>query len=136
MTDLKNASAKGPSQDPRRALGAEGEALAAAYLARAGYRIAARNVRADGVELDLVALRGGLVVIVEVKTRRGRGYGAPEEAVDERKRTRLVRGGQAWLREHRPRARWLRFDVVSCEKRTDGWSVRHLEAAFDAGDTR
>jgi putative endonuclease len=121
--------------DPRRALGAEGEALAAAALARAGYRIAARNVRADGVELDLVALRGGLVVIVEVKTRQGRGYGAPEEAVDARKRARLVRGGQAWLREHRPRARRLRFDVVSCEKHADGWSVRHLEAAFDASDT-
>ena len=75
MTDPERA-------DPRRALGARGEALAAALLARAGYRIAARNVRAAGVELDLVAVRGGLVVVVEVKTRSGRGFGAPEEAVD------------------------------------------------------
>lgn len=127
MTDPERA-------DPRRALGARGEALAAALLARAGYRIAARNVRAAGVELDLVAVRGGLVVVVEVKTRRGRGFGAPEEAVDARKRARLVRGGQAWLREHRPRARRLRFDVVSCELGAAGWSLRHLEDAFGAGD--
>ena len=117
----------------RRALGAEGEALAAAFLARAGYRIAARNVRAAGVELDLVAQRGGTVVVVEVKARRGERYGAPEEAVDARKRARLVRGGWAWLREHRPRARLLRFDVVACRLGADGWSLTHWEGAFDAG---
>ena len=116
----------------RRALGAEGEALAAAFLARAGYRIAARNVRAAGVELDLVATRGGQVVIVEVKTRHSRRLGAPEEAVDARKRARLVRGGLAWLRENRPRARRLRFDVITCERAASGWRVRHWEGAFDA----
>ena len=58
--------------DARRALGAEGEARAAAHLERLGFRLLERNARADGVELDLVAARGGLVVFVEVKTRRGR----------------------------------------------------------------
>ena len=124
--------------DRRALLGAEGETLAAAHLERAGYRIAARNVRVGGVELDLVAVRGGLVVIVEVKSRSGRGWGAPEEAGDARKRARLVRGGLAWLREHRPRARRLRFDVVSCELSGAGpgadWTITHLEAAFDASD--
>ena len=42
------------------ALGAEGELRAARFLARRGYRILARNVRADGVEIDLVAARGAL----------------------------------------------------------------------------
>jgi putative endonuclease len=69
----------------RRSLAAEGERLAAEHLARAGYRIVARNVRADRVEIDLVAARGALVVFVEVKTRAARGFGAPEEAVDARK---------------------------------------------------
>ena len=53
----------------QRSLAAEGERLAAEHLARAGYRIVARNVRADGVEIDLVAARGELVVFVEVKAR-------------------------------------------------------------------
>ncbi len=85
-------------QSDRRRLGSEGEARAAAHLEARGYRIVGRNVRAGGVEIDLVARRAGVVVFVEVKTRRsGRSY-APEESVDARKRARLVRGAAAWLR--------------------------------------
>ena len=58
--------------DRRHALGAEGEARAAAHLERAGYRIVAHNVRAGGVELDLIARRGETLVFVEVKTRQDR----------------------------------------------------------------
>ena len=116
----------------RRSLALEGERLAAEHLARAGYRIVARNVRAGGVEIDVVAARGRLVVFVEVKARRGRGFGAPEEAVDPRKCARLVRGARAWLREHAPRAR-ARFDVIAVEPDQDGvLRVRHLPDAFDA----
>lgn len=120
----------------RRSLGIAGEERAAAHLAAHGYRILARNARAGRVELDLVAMRGRLLVIAEVKTRRSRSGGAPEEAVDYRKRERLVQGAAAWLAEH-PRARvaQVRFDVVACEWDAGrGWSVRHLEGAFDAGD--
>jgi len=121
--------------DARRALGAEGEARAAALLEARGYRIVARNVRADGVEMDLVVARAGLVAFVEVKTRRSRRGGAPEEAVDARKRARLVRAASAWLRAHGAGVRRVRFDVVACEQGPDGtWRLRHWEGAFDAGD--
>ena len=123
------------SQASRRALGIEGETRAAAHLVARGYRIVGRNVRAGRVELDLVATRGRLVVIVEVKTRRSRAAGAPEEAVDFRKRERLVRGANAWLAAYPGRVARVRFDVVACEwDAMRGWSLRHLEAAFDAGD--
>jgi putative endonuclease len=119
--------------EERRRLGAEGEARAAAHLARAGYRIVDRNVRAGGVEIDLVAERAGLVVFVEVKTRRSRARGAPEEAVDARKRARLARGAAAWLRERRLRFRRARFDVITCEPEPGGaWRLRHWEGAFEA----
>ena len=122
-------------QDDRRRLGARGEACAAAQLERRGYRIVDRNVRAGGVEIDLVARRAGLVVFVEVKTRRGRRFGTAEEAVDARKRARLVRGASAWLRSHVARPRRVRFDVIAVEARADGgFELRHLEGAFDAGD--
>jgi putative endonuclease len=119
--------------DDRRSLASEGERLAAEHLARAGYRIVARNVRADGVEIDVVAERPGLVVFVEVKTRRTRGFGAPEEAVDRGKCARLVRGARSWLREHaRPGVR-ARFDVIAVEPDASGrLHVRHLTGAFDA----
>jgi len=118
----------------RLTLATEGEQLAAEHLARAGYRIAARNVRADGVEIDLVATRGALVVFVEVKTRRGRGFGTPAEAVDARKCARLVRGARAWLSAHGPRHARARFDVICVEPGPDGaLRVCHLPSAFDAG---
>jgi putative endonuclease len=62
-----------------------------------GYRILARNVRAGGVELDLIVRRGRRLVFCEVKLKEGPGYGDPLEAVDRWKRERLRRGAQAWL---------------------------------------
>ena len=115
------------------ALGAEGEARAARFLARRGYRILARNVRAGGVEIDLVAARGALLAFVEVKTRRTSDFGAPEEAVDARKQARLVRGAAAWLHGRRARNHHVRFDVIVCEFDASGdWQLRHLKNAFDA----
>ena len=114
-------------------LGAYGEARAAAHLLARGYRITARNVRAGGVEMDLIVRRGRVLAFVEVKTRRTRAFGAPEESVDARKRARLIRGAAAWLREHRVGAAQVRFDVIVCEiDPQKGWRVRHLEGAFDA----
>lgn len=121
--------------DGRRAVGSDGEACAAAWLEAHGWRVLGRNVRAGGVELDLVAARGRTLAFVEVKTRRSRSAGAPEEAVDARKRARLVRGASAWLATHGGRGWQVRFDVVTCEAEPNGtWRVRHLENAFDAGD--
>ena len=92
-----------------------------------------RNARASGVEIDLIAQRAGVLAFVEVKTRRTRRAGAPEESVDARKQARLVRGAAGWLRTHRVRSRRLRFDVVVCEVDAEGaWRLRHLEGAFDA----
>jgi len=62
-----------------------------------GYRILARNVRAGGVELDLIVRRGRRLVFCEVKLKEGPRFGDPLEAVDEWKRERLRRGVQAWL---------------------------------------
>ena len=121
--------------DRRRALGAEGERRAAEFLAQRGYRVRDRNVRAGGVEVDLVATRGRLVAFVEVKTRRSAAFGPPELAVDAAKRRRLVRAAAAWLRENRHRASTVRFDVVTCRLQASGeWRIEHWPGAFDAGD--
>ncbi len=118
----------------RNELGAEGERRAADHLAARGYRIVGRNVRAGGVEMDLIARRGHLVVFVEVKTRRAGGPGSGEDAVDARKRLRLVRGASAWMHEQPRGIRRARFDVIVCEcsREERDWRLRHLEGAFDA----
>jgi putative endonuclease len=122
------------TSDPRRALGAEGEARAAKHLVRRGYRIVARNVRAGGVEIDLIARRGTVLAFVEVKTRSGAqpSHGAPALAVDARKQARIARGAAAWLHAERVRVRSVRFDVVSCWKDASGWRIEHWPGAFDA----
>lgn len=117
-----------------RALGAAGEAHAAAYLREQGYRILARNVRADGVEIDIVARRRRTLVIVEVKTRRSRYAGRAEEAVHAGKRARLVRGAAAWLHANPQRGCTIRFDVIVCEATLGELQVQHWPGAFDAGD--
>jgi putative endonuclease len=62
-----------------------------------GFRVLARNVRAGGVELDLIVRRGRRLVFCEVKLKEGPRFGDPLEAVDEGKRERLRRGAEAWL---------------------------------------
>src|SRR3954447_12159437 len=62
-----------------------------------GYRILGRNVRAGGVELDLIVRRGRRLVFVEVKQKSGTAYGDPIEAVGEWKQERLRRGIESWL---------------------------------------
>lgn len=139
----------------RQWLGREGEARAARFLETRGYRIVARNVRADRVEIDLIARRGGLLVFVEVKSRRASRHGHAAEAVDERKQRRLRRGAHAWLTANpieARRTRDRRFDVVTCILDADPgadptvetfgaqnetsapkaarWSIEHWEAAF------
>ena len=124
-----------PPEEDRRRLGSRGETRAAEYLQQHGYRVLGRNVRAGGVELDLIAARAHTIVFVEVKTRRSRAQGAPELAVDARKRARIVRGAAAWLRGQRGHTGRVRFDVISCEPDARGeLCVRHLPGAFDAGD--
>lgn len=111
-------------------LGRAGEARAAQHLSRSGYDIVDRNWRCPDGELDLVAVRGREVVVVEVKTRRSDGYGDPLEAVDARKRARLWRLAHRWRHEHPDHAtgRALRLDVIGITG-ADPWSGRlvHLE---------
>lgn len=123
------------SPQDRRALGSEGEERAAGYLARRGYRIVARNLRVGGVEVDLVASRGGVWVFVEVKTRRSTRFGRARESLGPRQCARLVHAARAWLAGRRGRRRRVRFDLVACELRADGsWTIEHTPDAFDAGD--
>ena len=94
-------------------LGRAGEARAAQHLEEHGYLVVDRNWRCPDGEIDLVALIGDEVVVVEVKTRRGDRFGHPLEAIDARKRTRLWRLAAAWTAAHRDVARGRRLRVAA-----------------------
>jgi putative endonuclease len=73
----------------------------------------ARNFRAAGAEVDLIAADGDTIVFVEVKTRLDTRAGRPEEAVDGRKQERIRRAAEIYLSRHRALAAPMRFDVVA-----------------------
>jgi putative endonuclease len=97
----------------RKLLGRTGEELAARHLAGRGYTILERNYRAPYGEIDLIALDGGTVVFVEVKTRTTDAYGAPELAVDLRKQERMVKAALGYLKHKKLHQMPCRFDVVA-----------------------
>ena len=117
----------------RQILGARGERVAARYLRRHGYAIVRRNYRGRHGEIDLVALDGGVLVFVEVKTRAQDRFGAPLEAVDRRKQRQIARVAEEFLEEHRLHERAIRFDLVGVRRRGWRWDVEHVRDAFEVG---
>jgi putative endonuclease len=92
--------------------------------------LARRHRRRIG-EIDLVAQDGELLVFIEVKTRRGTGYGAPAEAVTPLKRRRMARVAQEFLWRRGWLARPCRFDVVEVyASGTKVERIRHIVDAF------
>lgn len=112
------------SPDRRRRLGQWGEQVAAVHLEAIGYQILTRNWRCRGGEIDLVARDGEVVVFVEVKTRRGRDYGAPEEALTPRKAQRLIQLGQQYVADHDLDDTGWRIDLVAVELDEQGLMLR------------
>ena len=111
-------------------LGRRGERAAEKYLRRNGYRIVARNFRAAGAEIDIVAMDGETLVFVEVKTRRGRDAGAPEEAVDERKQKQIRRAAEMFAMRYREDEIEMRFDIVAVDASGKRLEIELLRNAF------
>src|SRR5215212_5573220 len=87
------AMAFGPqSRTPAQHQGDSAERLVEERLAAVGWQILGRNVHVGRSEIDVIAVDPGpppTLVLVEVRWRRERDYGLPEETVDWRKRRRL-----------------------------------------------
>ncbi len=94
-------------------LGRRGEKIAARYLRRQGYRIVDHNVRLPGGELDLVAVEGRILVVVEVKTRKCPGPRSPAAAVTGAKQRRICRATRQYIRHHNLDKSAVRFDIVA-----------------------
>ena len=120
----------------RKQLGDWGEALVAAYLRKRGYRILASQYRCRFGEVDLIAQRGEVLCFVEVKTRTGRDYGLPREAVTPRKQQRIRTAAAQYLACYGLDCP-VRFDVAGVYVDEDAVlqeqsaKIVYLEAAFE-----
>ena len=93
-------------------LGKWGEDLAAKFLEEQGYEILERDWKSGHHDLDIVAGNEEGLAIVEVKTRRNRLFGDPEEAIDYKKRLSLQSAINHYIKAHHIKAP-VRFDVIS-----------------------
>jgi putative endonuclease len=114
----------------RQELGKVGEAIAARWLRRRGWRVVAERFRSGHRDVDLIVERDGTVAFVEVKTRHGIAFGDPIEAVSWRKRRELIRSAMVWADRFGPPGVCYRFDVVGVVATGRDAKIRHVENAF------
>ena len=113
------------------ALGRRGEDVAVEYLTGNGVVVLSRNWRCREGDVDLVATDGERLIVCEVKTRSGTGYGEPAEGVTPAKAARIRRVAAEWLRAHRVGWCEIRFDVLAVLCPPGGpVTIEHLRGAF------
>lgn len=122
-----------PRKEPfKRTLGQRGEALAADYLLKNGYRILEQNYRCEIGEIDIIAEKSGRTLFVEVKTRSSDHYGLPQESVHETKQQKILRSAEWYLKEKRIQDKPVGFEVVAVQWRAVGDpEIRLISNAFN-----
>ncbi len=111
-------------------IGLKGEQIASDYLLNKGYIVLHRNWRSGKKEIDIIAYRDDIVIIVEIKTRTGTKLLYPEEAVTRRKQGFLKIAAQVFMDEN-PGYRNFRFDIISIVMKGDQVAeIVHFEEAF------
>ena len=99
----------------RKEVGDWGERIAQSFLRGQGYRILETNYRCPHGEADIVAKDGECLVFVEVKTRRSRSYGTPEESITPVKEARLSAVADHYLQSRAMTPAEYRVDLVTVE---------------------
>lgn len=112
-------------------LGRNAEKAAAAYLEKSGYRILETNWRHQHLEVDIIALDGPWLVIVEVKARTTEAYGHPSEFISRRKERNLIEAADYFVTT-RGLQHEVRFDVITLLRREKDWELEHFPDAFNA----
>jgi putative endonuclease len=120
-------SSESPARKPwwRRWFGSRSERAAARFLKRLGYRIVIRNYSCRHGEIDLVALDGGCLVFVEVRSTGTEDASRPAASVDRAKQRRLTDLALHFLQERRLLDCSARFDVLALS-----WPANQREPAI------
>lgn len=109
-------------------IGNLGENTACKYLIEKGYDIIQRNFKCKTGEIDIIALKNGCTVFVEVKTRKNKNYGSAAEFVDYRKQLKIKRAAMYYLKKDDV---YMRFDVIEIYHNNGVITeINHIKDAF------
>jgi putative endonuclease len=119
--------------DQRKITGRQGEELAADYLIQHEYLIVERNWRCRSGELDIIASKDGLLIIIEVRSRKSLlQFGHPIESVEWRKQMQVRRTTEVYITMTSQSGSRIRFDVITVLLKQDGsiQEINHIMNAF------
>lgn len=113
----------------RKLIGIKGEEKAIDYIKCKGLQVLERNYRKRSGEIDIIAFDPNYkeYVFVEVKTRQNNRFGFPEEAVDDRKVSKIEETGETWLMEKNIENPKWRIDVITIEKEGTKSNLKHIQ---------
>ena len=118
------------------ALGARGEAYAARYLRKRGYKLIVRNRRERKGEIDLIVMDKEHLVFVEVRTRSSEDFMTPEASIRAEKRETVRKTVRRLIRKHRTAGLRPRIDVVAIiwpAGAKEPSEVRHHQGVIPSG---
>lgn len=110
-------------------LGKFGEELAVDFLQKNGYEILETNWFFDKAEIDIIAQKGTVLAVVEVKTRSSLEFGLPQEFVKPKKIQLLVKAINEYVIQKDLDAE-VRFDIIAIHKENSEFVIEHIEEAF------
>lgn len=115
----------------KQRIGNDGEALAVKHLRRKGYKIIERNYRTRLGEIDIIARHEGVIVFIEVKTRKSASYGDPKFAVTPAKQRKISMVALEYLKRHDGLQTSARFDVVTVQPSENTTRIEVIANAFE-----
>jgi putative endonuclease len=106
-----------------------GEDAASDFLKNKGYKILARNLFFAFGEIDILAEKDRSIVIVEVKTVRGCGFGLAQDLVRFAKQNKLRLLARAVEQQYPNRT--VRIDVIAIDFSESEPKIEHIESAVE-----
>ncbi len=110
--------------------GKSGEEMAEKYLCTSGYEIVATNFFSRFGEIDIIAMKDGKLIFVEVKTRKSTLFGEPAEAFTYKKRIKIIKTGLYFLnssRQNLPSAWRIDFIGIKLDGRGKLKEIEHIK---------
>lgn len=115
----------------RNELGVLGEVIASEFLAKNGYEVLETNYRCSDGEIDIITRQDNALVFIEVRTKRSKDFGTPEESITMAKKEKLRVCAERYGQEHLNLPSDWRIDIVAVEMKQDG-QVQRIEIIENA----